>query len=374
MWFLYGLRIFERGAVDFMRIVLTGGGTAGHVTPHLALIPKLQKEGWEIHYIGSENGMERELIGAIEGVTYHGVKSGKLRRYHDMKNFTDPFRVIAGMGQAAKLIRKLKPNVVFSKGGYVSVPVVYAAALNRVPTLIHESDMTSGLANKLSLPFAKVLMCTFPETAKEAGEKGLYIGSPIRDELLRGNRERGLKTFGFNDSRPVLLVVGGSLGAQAINRAVRKALPKLTQCFQVLHICGNGNTDSVYEGMQGYTQTQYLNEAMPDAYACADVIVSRAGSNTICELLALRKPSLLIPYPSTASRGDQEINAASFLRRGFSRVLEQSDLTPETLVERVVEVYRDRGELIDCMNREPMTHSVDRIMEQIHKYARKDKE
>ena len=355
-----------------MRIILTGGGTAGHVTPHLAIIPQLQKEGWEIHYIGSEDGIERTLISAVDGVSYHPIKTGKLRRYHDVKNFTDPFRVIAGVNQASRLIRSIQPNVVFSKGGFVSVPVVYGAAINHVPTLIHESDMTSGLANKMSLPFAKVLMCTFPETAKATGDKGLYIGSPIREELLKGQRERGLKLFGFTDARPVLLVVGGSLGAQAINRAVRKALPKLTQCFQVLHICGNGNIDGAYEGMRGYVQTQYLNEEMPDAYACADMIVSRAGSNTICEILALRKPSLLIPYPSSASRGDQEVNAASFLRRGFSRVLEQSDLTPETLVERVVEVYRDRGELIDSMNREPVTQSAERIMEQIHRYARKD--
>ena len=355
-----------------MRIVLTGGGTAGHVTPHLAIIPELLKEGWEIHYIGSENGIEKSLIEQVEGVSYHSVKTGKLRRYFDLKNFTDPFRVICGCGQAVNLIRKLKPNIVFSKGGYVSVPVVYASALNRIPVIIHESDMTRGLANKISLPFAKELLCTFPETAKEAGSKGVYIGSPIRKELLQGKRERGLKLFGFKDSRPVLLVVGGSLGAQAINRAVRGALSELLKCFQILHITGSGNADSDYEGMPGYVQMEYLNEEMADAYACADVVITRAGSNTICELLALRKPSLLIPYPSSASRGDQEINAASFLRRGFSRVLEQNDLTPDTLLKRVIEVYRDRGQLIDSMNREPIQKSVDRIMEHIRMYAKKD--
>lgn len=355
-----------------MRIVLTGGGTAGHVTPHLAIIPELLKEGWEIHYIGSENGIEKSLIDPIEGVTYHSVKTGKLRRYFDLKNFTDPFRVVHGVAQAIGLIRKLKPNIVFSKGGYVSVPVVYAAALNRVPVIVHESDMTRGLANKLCMPFAKELLCTFPETAKEAGDKGVYIGSPIRKELLQGNRERGLKLFGFKDSRPVLLVVGGSLGAQAINRAVRGALKELSKCFQILHICGNGNADADYEGIPGYVQMQYLNEEMADAYACADVVITRAGSNTICELLALRKPSLLIPYPGSASRGDQEINASSFLRRGFSRVLEQNDLTNDTLVKRVIEVYRDRGQLIDAMNREPVLKSVDKIMEHIHMYAKKD--
>lgn len=355
-----------------MRIVLTGGGTAGHVTPHLAIIPRLLKEGWEIHYIGSENGIEKGLIEPIEGVTYHGVKTGKLRRYFDLRNFTDPFRVIAGMGQSMRLMKKLKPDIVFSKGGYVSVPVVYAAAMKKIPSIIHESDMTSGLANRLCKPFAKELLCTFPETAKEAGEKGLYIGAPIRDELLKGSREKGLKIFGFNESRPVLLVVGGSLGAQAINRAVRGALNELTKCFQILHICGKGNVDASFEGKKGYVQMEYLNEEMADAYACADVVIGRAGSNTICELLALRKPSLLIPYPSTASRGDQEVNAQSFKLRGFSRVLDQADLTPDTLVKRVVEVYRDRGQLIDAMNREPVTKSADRIIERIHIHAKKN--
>lgn len=356
-----------------MRIVLTGGGTAGHVTPHLAIIPRLLKEGWEIHYIGSETGIEKELIESVEGVTYHAIKTGKLRRYFSIKNFSDPFRVLAGAAQSIALLKKLKPNVVFSKGGYVSVPVVYAAAINRIPVIIHESDMTSGLANKLSLPFAKELLCTFPETAKEVGKKALYIGAPIRDELLNGRRERGMKLFGFNDNRPVLMVVGGSLGAQAVNRAVRGALTELTKCFQVLHICGNGNVDGKYEGMKGYVQVQYLKEEMADAYACADVVISRAGSNTICELLALRKPTLLIPYPSTASRGDQEVNAQSFERRGFSRVLEQTDLTPDMLVKSVVEVYKDRGQLIDSMNREPRMKAADRIVERIGIHAKKEK-
>ena len=354
-----------------MKIVLTGGGTAGHVTPQLAIIPKLLEEGWQIDYIGSEDGIERELISAVPGVSYHAIKTGKLRRYHDLKNLTDPFKVLHGASQATALIKSIAPDVIFSKGGYVSVPVVYGGALNGVPIVMHESDMTSGLANKVCLPFAKVLLCTFPETAAAVGKKGLYVGAPIRPHLLNGNRERGIKLFGFADSKPILLVMGGSLGAQAINRAVRGAITELTKRFQVLHICGNGNTDATYESMKGYVQTEYLNDEMADALACADVVVSRAGSNSICELLALRKPALLIPYPSTASRGDQVVNARSFLNRGYSRVLEQDELTPETLLKGVIDVYRDRGQLIESMSRSRSEDSVSKIIEQIKLYASK---
>lgn len=354
-----------------MRIILTGGGTAGHVTPHLAILPKLLADGHEVHYIGSETGIERSLIVPVPGVTYHSIPTGKLRRYHSSKNFTDVFQVLGGIFKAGKLIRELKPDVVFSKGGYVSLPVVVAAFFHRVPSITHESDMTSGLANRLCLPFTKELMCTFPETARSAGKKGLYVGPVVRSSILKGSREKGKKCFGFNDSKPILLVTGGSTGAVAINRAVRSVIDELTGCFQVLHLCGNGNIDAEFEGKPGYVQTEYLNESMPDAFACADVVVSRAGSNSICELLALRKPTLLIPYPEGASRGDQEVNAASFERRGFARVLEQRDMTGETLYRKIIEVYRDRGMLIEAMNREPVTSAENKIIEEIYRFAKK---
>ena len=354
-----------------MKIILTGGGTAGHVTPHLSIIPKLLEDGHEIHYIGTEDGMEAGIISDVEGVTYHAIPAGKLRRYHDWKNFSDMFKAVRGVREARKIIKEIGPQIIFSKGGYVGLPVVIAAKECGVPALIHESDMTSGLANRLSLPFAKALMCTFPETAKAVGKKGIYVGAPIREELFKGDPARGRRYFGFDDSKPVLLVMGGSSGAQAINRAVRGILEDLTGCFQVLHICGHGNLFDIYERTPGYWQTEYLHAELADALACADVVVSRAGSNSICELLALRKPSLLIPYPSTASRGDQEVNAASFERRGFARVLEQKDLTGETLLEKIVEVYHDRGEIIDCMRREPMVNGRDKIIELIYQYAKK---
>ncbi len=353
------------------KIVLTGGGTAGHVTPNLALIPRLQADGWEVHYIGAANSAEEELIGRVPNVQFHTVSVGKLRRYFDLKNFSDPFRVVKGVGQATRIIRRLKPDVVFSKGGFVSVPVVYGARLNRVPVVTHESDMTPGLANKLCLPFSSVQCCTFPEAVKYAKGKGVHTGSPIRPEILRGDKAEGRRRFGFNDSRPVLMVVGGSSGAQAINQAVWQALPRLTENFQVLHLCGKGNLTAVYEGTANYVQREYLNEEMADAYACADILVSRAGSNALCEILAARKPALLIPYPKGASRGDQLLNAESFRKRGFSHVLQQEDMTSDSLVAAVEALYHDRGALYEAMATEPTSNGVDAVLEQIYKYAKK---
>ena len=352
------------------RIVLTGGGTAGHVTPNLALIPRLLEAGWEVHYVGEEDGVEQKLVKDIPGVTYHRVTCGKLRRYFDVRNFSDPIRVIKGVRQASKLMKRLNPNIVFSKGGFVSVPVVYGARLNKVPVVIHESDMTPGLANKLSAPFAKLVLCTFPEAAKLMGDKGVYTGTPIRPEILSGSREKGLRTFGFSDGRPVLMVTGGSSGAQAINKVVREALPKLLDSFQVLHLCGPGNADEALEGTAGYVQCEYLDREMADAYACANILVSRAGSNTLCEILALRKPALLIPYPKGASRGDQIVNARSFEKRGLSHVLMQEDLSAETLCSAVVKLYKERGTLYENMDREPTANGVENVLREIFKAAR----
>ena len=355
---------------DLKKIVLTGGGTAGHVTPNLALIPRLQADGWEVHYVGAANSAEESLIARVPGVVFHTVSVGKLRRYFDLRNFTDPFRVNRGIGQASRLMRKLKPNVVFAKGGFVSVPVVYGARLNRIPVVTHESDMSPGLANKLCLPFTSVQCCTFPEAVKYAKGKGVHTGTPIRPEILQGDKAAGLRRFNFTDSRPVLMVVGGSSGAQAINQVVWQALPRLTENFQVLHLCGKGNLNDVYEGTANYTQREYLNEEMADAYACADVLISRAGANALCEILAVRKPALLIPYPKGASRGDQLLNAESFRKRGFSHVLQQEDMTPETLVAGVEALYHDRGALYEAMATEPTGNGIDAVLEQIYKYAK----
>jgi len=350
------------------RIILTGGGTAGHVMPHLALIPVLQKQGWEIHYIGTENGIERSIIEPLN-IPYHGISAGKLRRYRDPRNLTDPLKVIKGVAQAAALMRKLKPAVVFSKGGFVSVPVSYGAALCGVPVILHESDLSSGLANKLCIPFAKALCTTFPETAQEIGKKAVPSGTPMRPSLFEGDAQRAREIFGLNAGKPVLMITGGSLGAQALNEAVRGALDQLKD-FEILHLCGKGNLDPALEGRSGYVQKEFLLNEMADAYALADVVLSRAGSNTIHELLALAKPNILVPYPATASRGDQIQNAQSFEKRGFSVVIDQKDLTVQTLTQAVQKVYENRAQYRSAMEQTPLKDGTGIVLEQIFKHAK----
>ena len=347
-------------------IILTGGGTAGHVTPNLALLPALKDAGFEIRYIGSYNGIERKLI-ENAGIPYDGISSGKLRRYFDPKNFSDPFRVLKGYAEARKLLKKYKPDVVFSKGGFVAVPVVLAAGHYKIPTIIHESDMTPGLANKLCIPSAKKVCCNFPETLKYLPEeKAVLTGSPIRAELLKGDRLAGLQYTHLSANKPIVLVIGGSLGAVHVNDAIRKILPKLLEKFQLIHICGKGHLDESLIGTPGYVQYEYVDSPLKHLFAAADIIVSRAGANSICEILALRKPNVLIPLSAAASRGDQILNANSFAAQGFSSVLEEEDLTDSSLHEIIENTYENRRQYIEAMEKSHLNNAVDTILSLIN--------
>lgn len=342
-------------------IVLTGGGTAGHVTPNIALIPKLKEMGYTISYIGSYEGIEKKLIEEL-GIPYYGIASGKLRRYFDLKNFSDPFRVLKGFGQAKKLMKQLKPDVVFSKGGFVTVPVVIAAKKCKIPAVIHESDMTPGLANKLCLSSAAKICCNFPETVNSLPkDKAVLTGTPIREELLSGDKEAGRQFCGFDSTRPVLMVIGGSLGAASVNENIRKILPELLKEFQVIHLCGKGKTDESLNGTPGYVQYEYIKEQLPDLFALSDIVISRAGANAICEISALNKPNLLIPLSANASRGDQILNARSFERQGFSMVLEEEEITQETLLEAIRKLYANRQTYIDAMAKSKHLDSIQHI-------------
>ena len=344
-------------------ILLTGGGTAGHVTPNLALIPSLKAAGYDIRYIGSYNGMERKLI-ENAGIPYDGISSGKLRRYFDLKNFTDPFRVLKGFGEAKKLLKQLKPDVVFSKGGFVTVPVVIAAGQRKIPTIIHESDMTPGLANKICIPSATKVCCNFPETVKNLpADKAVLTGTPIRQELLSGNKEAARKFCGLTDDKPVLMVIGGSLGAASVNENVRKILPELLKEFQVIHLCGKGKMDESLKDTAGYVQYEYIKQELADLFALADIVISRAGANAICELNALKKPNLLIPLSANASRGDQILNARSFERQGFSMVLEEEELTTESLLHAVSELNAHRADYIHAMEASPQSDAIGKILQ-----------
>ena len=343
-------------------IVLTGGGTAGHVTPNIALIPKLQEKGFQISYIGSYNGIEKSLIQEL-GIPYYGISSGKLRRYFDIKNFSDPFRVLKGYSQAKKLMKQLKPDVVFSKGGFVTVPVVLAAKKRKIPAIIHESDMTPGLANKLCLSSATKICCNFPETVSTLpADKAVLTGTPIRQELLHGDKEAARNFCGFSSDKPVLLVIGGSLGAASVNENVRKILPELLIDFQVIHLCGKGKTDSSLEHTAGYVQYEYIKEELPDLFALADIVISRAGANAICELNALAKPNLLIPLSANASRGDQILNARSFERQGYSMVLEEEEITESVLMDSIRKLYENRNSYIEAMQSSKQLDSINQIV------------
>lgn len=347
------------------KIVLTGGGTAGHVTPNLALLPYLRAEGYEIVYIGSEKGMERALIEA-EGVTYYSIPTGKLRRYLSKENLSDMFKVVKGIHEAKKLLKKLKPDLVFSKGGFVAVPVVLGAKKNNIPVIIHESDITPGLANKIAMPSARVICSTFPETLQYVPKgKGVYTGTPIRKELFEGNRAKGLAACGFSGKKPVLLMMGGSLGAVKLNNCLREILPELTKTFDIIHLCGKGNLDETLLDRADYKQFEYVSDGLNDLLAAADLIVSRAGSNSISEFLALKKPHLLIPLSARASRGDQILNAASFEKQGFARVLDEDEMTAETMKREIFALYENKDQYVAAMKKSHAGSGVEAVMRQI---------
>jgi len=346
-------------------IILTGGGTAGHVTPNLALIPYLKKEGWDIKYIGSENGIEKSLI-EKEGIPYYSISTGKLRRYMSKENFKDIFRVAKGIAEARSLVKKLDADVVFSKGGFVAVPVVLGAKANGIPVVCHESDITPGLANKIAAPFARKVCTTFPETVKYIkGGKGINTGTPIRDMLFEGSKEEGLKLCRFDNEKPVIMMMGGSLGSVKINTVLRKDLDVLLKKYQIVHICGKGNKEDSLEGRKGYMQFEYVSEELPHIFASADLIISRAGSNSISEFLALKKPSLLIPLSAKASRGDQILNAESFRKQGFSLVLTEEDMNEESLIASVNELWEKKDVLIQNMNKSSLSKGTEEVLKVI---------
>ncbi|MBP3729327.1 MAG: undecaprenyldiphospho-muramoylpentapeptide beta-N-acetylglucosaminyltransferase [Lachnospiraceae bacterium] len=339
------------------KILLTGGGSAGHVTPNLALAAELMRRGYEILYVGSHEGIEKEMAREA-GLRYRSVATGKLRRYLSLKNLTDPFRVLKGIGDAKRILKEEKPALIFSKGGFVSLPVVKAAKKLGIPVFLHESDMTPGLANKLCFKDADRIFCNFPETLEHLPKgRSRVSGSPIREELKQGSREAALKLTGFSGEKPVLLQIGGSLGAQALNEMLREALPELLPHFDIIHLCGKGKLDKA-AARPGYVQFEFLSREMKDIFALADIAFSRAGANAICEFLFLKLPALLVPLPLSASRGDQILNARSFEKQGFARMKEQEELSSKNLVEELLELYRNRDRYREAMEASPQGGAV----------------
>lgn len=347
------------------KILLTGGGTAGHVTPNLALVPLLKEDGYEICYIGTKKGIEREII-EKEGIPYFPISAGKLRRYFSFKNFVDPFKIAKGYFGAKKILKRERPNIVFSKGGFVTVPVVFAAKKCNIPVVLHESDYTPGLANRLAIPRANRVCVSFESTAKHIPQgKCVVTGAPVRDSLLKGSRQQGLFLTGFTGEKPVLLIMGGSLGALAVNQAVDAVLDQLLQHFDIIHIRGKEHISPELANKAGYVQYGYVSEELPDLFAAADLMLSRAGANAIFEILALSIPALLIPLPKESSRGDQILNAGYFEKKGYSLVLQQSDMTPQKLLESLLELERQAPQLKKAMRQSGMTDGAKNVMQVI---------
>lgn len=349
------------------RIVLTGGGTTGHVAVNLALIPRLLEEGWDVFYIGSERGIERELIADYPQVEYYPIATGKLRRYLSKENLKDIGRVIKGIRQAKKIIRTIRPDVIFSKGGYVSVPVVIGGHFNRVPSITHESDLTPGLANKISFRFVKKVMASFEETMSYLpAKKAFYLGPVIREQIKDGRADRGRALYGFTGSKPVMVVLGGSLGAAGVNEAIWENLEALLEDFDILHGVGRDKGKPELQ-RPGYRQVEYIKEGMNDVLAMADIIVSRAGANAIFEFLYYRKPMLLIPLPTSQSRGDQILNAEKFQDKGYASVLLEEDLTPESFLNRIKSLYAKREEMVEAQQSFVFRDAVGIIIEELEK-------
>lgn len=354
------------------KIVFTGGGTAGHVTPNMALIESLQDELWTIDYIGSANGVEKSMIAAMN-IPYHAIRCGKLRRYFSWQNFYDPINMLCGIFQSYCLLRKLKPSVIFSKGGFVALPVVIGAWLNRIPIIAHESDMSPGLANRLSFPFVSKICVPFDVSKKyfKQLDKVDVTGSPIRKQLLSGDKARGLTLCGFTSDKPCLLVVGGSQGSSALNNCVRQALDSLCEQFQVIHLCGKGHVDPAFT-KAGYCQFEYANIELADLFAASEIVISRAGANALYEILALEKPHVLVPLSLKASRGDQLQNARYFEQQGISVVVQEEALSPATLISAVKAVVQKNDEIVNKIRALNIQSATSNIIELIKIEARKE--
>ena len=355
------------------KICLTGGGTAGHIMPNLALVPELKKRNYEIIYIGSKNGMEKNVIES-NNITFFGITTDKLRRYIDKRNLVMPFNVIKGISEAKKILKKNKIDIVFSKGGYVALPVVVAAHSLKIPVISHEADYSLGLANKLAAPFSKKVCCNFEETVKYIGKKGIFTGCPIRNELLKGDKSKGLKLLGFTDNKPVLLITGGSLGAKYINDLIKKNINELLKRYNIVHICGKGKIDNNLNNITGYRQYEIISDNLSNIFAVSDFVISRAGANAIFELLALKKPNLLIPLSTKASRGDQILNANSFMKKGYSLVLleEDQDKNNNLFFNKLNELTNNKDKFIKTMKNSIEINAIDNICNIIDEHVNND--
>lgn len=353
------------------KIAFTGGGTVGHVSVNLSLIPTAIEKGHEAFYIGSKNGIEKEMIASqLPNITYHSISSGKLRRYISLENIKDIFKVLKGILDARKVLKKEKPDLLFSKGGFVSVPVVIAARSLKIPTIIHESDLTPGLANKIALKFAKKIYTTFEDTVKYLPQdKADFVGATVREDLKSGNKSRGYQLTNFSNDKKVLLVMGGSLGSRKLNEIIRGNLDGLLKTYQIIHLTGKGLLDEKLQDREGYSQFEFVKDDLTDLLAITDTVISRAGANAIYEFLSLKIPMLLIPLGLDQSRGDQIDNAKNFAKKGFGSYIMEDELTEDKLAKQLIDIENNRDTIIEQMNSYKESYTRHDLFDKIITYA-----
>lgn len=311
------------------KIVLTGGGTAGHIMPNLALLPYLEKEFDKIYYLGAKDSMEERIIKQYNKVEFISIPTTKLIRKLTLKNLAIPFKLINGIFKTKKIIKQINPNVIFCKGGFVSVPVAIAGKKCKIPVISHESDLSMGLANKIILKFANVVCTTFEDTAK-ISRKCVCTGTPIRDQIFKGNKRNILNEFKtHNSQKSTILFFGGSLGSKNINSIVEKNVDMLLEKYNVIHITGKNNKNKIVKN--GYFQKEFVDN-IEDYFALSDIVICRGGANSLFELLALNKPMLIIPLSKAESRGDQIENAEYFKKNKFAEVLMEEELNINSLL------------------------------------------
>ena len=330
-----------------LKIAFTGGGSAGHVTPNLALIDAISAQGAHAVYFGRAESIEADLLSRVDHVPFCQIPSERLRRYFHWGNFVMPLYVLAGVWKSFWGMRRHRPQALFSKGGFVALPVVMGAWLNRIPVVIHESDGSLGLANRLSLPFARVVCLGQARALKRVKHRDVrHTGSPVRQAFLSPSPERAIEAFALHAQDPLLVVFGGSQGAMSVNRALRQALPELSEKYEIFHVCGRGglviefsatdqemSTDGTQHALtESYHQVEYIHEGFADLLSAAHIIIGRAGANGIAEMIAVKRPALLIPLPSASSRGDQLLNAEDFAEAGFGEMIRDEELTATRLI------------------------------------------
>lgn len=319
------------------KIVFTGGGTAGHITPNLAIIDKLKE--YEIYYLGTD-GMEKEIVEKYKNIKFVEIPAVKFVRSLTPKNLALPFKLINSINKTKKILKEINPSLIFSKGGFVSIPPCLAANALKIPVITHESDLTVGLANKIISKKAKYLCCSFKETSDKFKRNSIHTGSPIRDKIFSGNKYNIINKYKLSTIKPIILVTGGSSGSKAINSAIRENIKELCKKYTIIHITGKNNIDNSLN-VKDYIQIDFASN-IEDFFAASDLVISRAGSNTIFELLALKKLMLLIPLPKTQSRGDQILNAENFYKNKIANLLYQENLNKESLFEKIEATLKNK--------------------------------